>query len=66
MSVVVVIPARLDSARLPRKALAEIAGHPMIQHVWARAAQARGVARVILATPDPEIAEVAEVQRRAQ
>lgn len=60
MSVVVVIPARLDSARLPRKALAEIAGRPMIQHVWARAAQARGVARVILATPDPEIAEVAE------
>lgn len=59
MSAVVVIPARLDSARLPRKALADIAGRPMIQHVWERARQARGVARVLIATPDPEIEEVA-------
>ncbi|MCB9795866.1 MAG: 3-deoxy-manno-octulosonate cytidylyltransferase [Alphaproteobacteria bacterium] len=55
--VVVVIPARLDSSRLPRKALADIAGRPMIQHVWERARAAQGVDRVLVATPDGEIAE---------
>ncbi len=56
MSVAVVIPARLGSTRLPRKALAEIAGEPMVVHVWRRACQARGIAAVLVATDAEEIA----------
>lgn len=33
----VVIPARMDSERLPKKMMIEIMGHPMIEHVWRRA-----------------------------
>ena len=36
-SVVAIIPARYQSTRLPAKALADIAGHPMIEHVYRRA-----------------------------
>ena len=34
--VLAVIPARYASTRLPGKPLADIAGKPMIQHVWER------------------------------
>lgn len=36
----VVIPARYASSRLPGKPLQEIAGLPMIQHVWQQAKKA--------------------------
>lgn len=36
----IVIPARLAATRLPDKPLAEIAGEPMIVHVWRRAIEA--------------------------
>ena len=36
----VAIPARLKATRLPGKPLAEIAGEPMIVHVWRRAVEA--------------------------
>ena len=39
MNVLGVIPARLASSRLPRKVLREIAGRPMVWHVWDRARQ---------------------------
>lgn len=55
-SAVVVIPARFHSSRLPGKALADIAGRPLIEHVYRRAVQARGVAAVIVATDDDRIA----------
>ena len=58
MSVAVVIPARLGSTRLPRKALADIAGEPMVVHVWRRAKQAHGIAQVVVATDSEEIAAV--------
>ncbi len=35
--IVCVIPARLQSGRLPRKVLLDIGGKPMLQHVWERA-----------------------------
>ena len=57
--VAVVIPARYASTRLPGKPLIPIAGRPLIEHVWARCAAARGVAAVIVATDDIRIAEVA-------
>jgi 3-deoxy-manno-octulosonate cytidylyltransferase (CMP-KDO synthetase) len=54
---VAVIPARYASTRFPGKALAEIAGRPMIEHVYGRAAAARNVDAVIVATDDERIAE---------
>lgn len=53
---VVLIPARLGSTRLPNKPLAQIAGAPMIVHVWRRATEA-GVGPVVVACAEPEIAE---------
>ncbi len=52
---IVVIPARHASTRLPGKPLAEIAGKPLIQHVYERAARARGIAEVVVATDDERI-----------
>lgn len=52
---IVMIPARLAATRLPNKPLAEIAGAPMIVHVWRRAVAA-GVGPVVVACGDREIA----------
>nr|WP_298251064.1 3-deoxy-manno-octulosonate cytidylyltransferase [uncultured Halomonas sp.] len=52
---IAVIPARFASSRLPGKPLAEIAGEPMLAHVWRRASQSRA-GRVVVATDDPRIA----------
>jgi len=60
VSAVAVIPARYQSTRLPGKALADIAGRPMIEHVYRRAACARSVTRVIVATDDRRIADAVE------
>lgn len=60
MSVVVIIPARFGSTRLPGKALAEIGGTPMVVQVWRRARAARGVARVLVATDDERIRRAVE------
>lgn len=53
---VVLIPARHASSRLPGKPLADLDGHPMIEHVYRRASEARGVDAVVVATGDPAIA----------
>lgn len=55
-SVLAVIPARFHSTRLPGKILADIAGKPMIEHVYTRAASASSVHGVIVATDDERIA----------
>jgi 3-deoxy-manno-octulosonate cytidylyltransferase (CMP-KDO synthetase) len=57
---VAVIPARFASSRLPGKPLADIAGRPMIEHVYRRAADARGVDAVVVATDDPRIVAAVE------
>lgn len=57
MSFLAVIPARFGSTRLPGKPLLEIAGQPMIQRVYARAASSRAQ-RVLVATDDQRIADV--------
>ncbi len=56
---VVMIPARLASTRLPNKPLAEIAGVPMIVHVWRRAVAA-DIGPVVVACGDRAIAERVE------
>jgi 3-deoxy-manno-octulosonate cytidylyltransferase (CMP-KDO synthetase) len=53
--VLILIPARMASTRLPGKPLAEIAGQPMIVHVLRRAEAAR-IGPVIVATDSPEVA----------
>ena len=55
------IPARLAATRLPNKPLAEIAGAPMIVHVWRRAVAA-GVGPVVVACGDREIVDIIERQ----
>ena len=52
----VLIPARLAATRLPNKPLADIAGEPMIVHVWRRAVEA-GIGPVAVATDAQEIAD---------
>jgi len=54
MKFTVVIPARYASTRLPGKPLLDIAGRPMLQHVWeqARRSSAR---RVVVATDDDRV-----------
>lgn len=58
MSTTIVIPARLGSTRLPEKALADIHGKPMIQHVYERARNVAGVDEVVVATDHERIADV--------
>lgn len=53
-SFIAVIPARYGSARLPGKPLLDIAGQPMVVHVWQRA-QLSGAERVVVATDDERI-----------
>lgn len=51
----VVLPARYASSRLPGKPILDIAGKPMIQHVYERACES-GAAEVVVATDDERIA----------
>jgi len=53
---IVVIPARMQSTRLPGKPLADICGEPMIVHVWRRGVEA-DVGPVVVACAEAEIAE---------
>jgi 3-deoxy-manno-octulosonate cytidylyltransferase (CMP-KDO synthetase) len=57
LQIVAVIPARFASSRFPGKALADLDGRPMIEHVYERAARSRAVSRVIVATDDLRIAD---------
>jgi 3-deoxy-manno-octulosonate cytidylyltransferase (CMP-KDO synthetase) len=56
---VVVIPARYASTRLPGKALLDIAGKPMLQHVYERGRESNAT-EVVIATDDTRIADAAE------
>ncbi len=58
--VVVVIPARYGSTRLPGKPLVPLAGKPMIQRVYERAKLAERADRVIVATDDERIVKAVE------
>jgi 3-deoxy-manno-octulosonate cytidylyltransferase (CMP-KDO synthetase) len=57
---VAIIPARYHSTRLPGKPLADIAGRPMIEHVYRRAAASPAVDAVIVATDDPRVRNAVE------
>jgi 3-deoxy-manno-octulosonate cytidylyltransferase (CMP-KDO synthetase) len=54
-----IIPARFASSRFPGKALASLAGKPMVQHVWERAVHSRYLqGNILVATDDNRIADV--------
>ncbi|SDF66426.1 3-deoxy-manno-octulosonate cytidylyltransferase [Phytopseudomonas seleniipraecipitans] len=55
----VVIPARYASTRLPGKPLQDIAGKPMIQHVWEQACKS-SAGQVVVATDDARIVEACQ------
>ena len=59
MKNLIIIPARLESTRLPNKPLADINGEPMIAHVYKRAKEAN-IAKVIVAAGNIEIKEAIE------
>lgn len=55
--IIVIIPSRYASTRLPGKPLADLAGQPMIVRVMQRAQQADGVDQVLVACDDVRIQE---------
>jgi 3-deoxy-manno-octulosonate cytidylyltransferase (CMP-KDO synthetase) len=55
---IAIIPARLASTRLSRKVLREIAGRPMLAHVYDAARACTGLQEVIVATDAEEIADL--------
>jgi 3-deoxy-manno-octulosonate cytidylyltransferase (CMP-KDO synthetase) len=61
MRVYGLIPARLESSRLPRKLLLAGTGQPLIQYTWNAVCHARLVNDVIIATDDQEIATAARL-----
>jgi 3-deoxy-manno-octulosonate cytidylyltransferase (CMP-KDO synthetase) len=53
--ILAVIPARLQSTRLPNKPLLKIGAKTMLERVWERARMARLVHQVVIATDHPDI-----------
>ncbi len=62
MRSVAIIPVRLESSRLHKKALADICGLPMFVHTCKRAELAKTLDDVFLATDSDLIAEIAAKQ----
>ncbi|PMR69375.1 3-deoxy-manno-octulosonate cytidylyltransferase [Halomonas heilongjiangensis] len=58
--IVIVIPARYGSTRLPGKPLADLLGKPMIQWVYEKAQQVEAASYVVVATDDLRIADVVQ------
>ena len=58
--VVGVIPARWGSTRFPGKPLHEIAGKPLILHVWDQCQRCRQLSEVVVATDDSRIVDAVE------
>ena len=58
--IIIVIPARYGSTRLPAKPLVPLGGIPMIQRVYERAKESSLAGRVIVATDDERILKTVE------
>ena len=61
--IVGVIPARMGSGRFPGKPLYNIAGMPMLEHVWHRANMYEKWDELLVATCDKEIKEFADSKK---
>ena len=60
MKKVIIIPARLDSSRLPKKVLLDLKGKTVIQRVYEQCLKVKNVNGVYVATDSIEIKEVCE------
>ncbi len=60
MKIGIVIPARLESERLPNKVLRDFFGIPMIEHVWRRAQTTNPQIQSVIATDSDQIISVCE------
>ena len=60
MKKIIVIPARLDSSRLPKKVLLDLKGKPVIQRVYEQCLQVMNIDGVYIATDSEEIKKVCE------
>jgi 3-deoxy-manno-octulosonate cytidylyltransferase (CMP-KDO synthetase) len=60
MKKVIIIPARLDSSRLPKKVLLDLKGKTVIQRVYEQCLKVKNVDGVYIATDSLEIKEVCE------
>lgn len=60
MKAIAIIPARLESTRLARKVLREIAGKPMVGHVYEAAKRSPLLEDVIIATDSAEVMKLAQ------
>ncbi len=60
MSVTVVIPARLESSRFPRKLLATLEGKPVIQHTLEQVQAMKQKKNIVIATDSTEIQKLAD------
>jgi 3-deoxy-manno-octulosonate cytidylyltransferase (CMP-KDO synthetase) len=59
LNAIAVIPARIGSTRLARKVLREIAGKPMLAHVYEAAKKSPLLREVIIATESEDVMQVA-------
>jgi 3-deoxy-manno-octulosonate cytidylyltransferase (CMP-KDO synthetase) len=55
-SVIIAIPARLSSTRLPRKMLLAETGRPLVEHTWRAALGSKRAPRAVVVTDSDEIA----------
>ena len=60
MSVIAIIPARLNSSRLPGKVLLSETGKPLVVHVCEQASKAESVDRVVVAADSQDIIDAVE------
>lgn len=58
MKTIGIIPSRMNSRRFPGKALAELAGKPMLCHVYEAASRCSQLDSAVIATDSPAIADV--------
>lgn len=58
MSVLCVLPARIESERLPRKPLRLLAGRPLVEWSWRAAGRVPSFDEVVVATDSEEVAEI--------
>ncbi len=60
MKAIGIVPVRLESARLPEKALKDICGLPMIVHTALRASMSKSLSEVYVATDNKKIRSIVE------
>jgi 3-deoxy-manno-octulosonate cytidylyltransferase (CMP-KDO synthetase) len=60
MKTIGVIPARFASTRFPAKVLANIAGKPLIRHVWEKAVLCKELDEVLIACDHQEVFKAAQ------